>query len=41
MNEKTTLNGLKFDADLGFQQEAIRAITDIFIGQKECRGASN
>jgi type III restriction enzyme len=28
---------LKFDANLGFQQEAIQAITDIFIGQKVCR----
>ena len=30
---------LKFDANLGFQQEAIQAITDIFRGQKVC--ASN
>lgn len=29
---------LKFDANLGFQQEAISAITDIFIGQKICQG---
>ena len=28
---------LKFDANLGFQQEAISAITDIFIGQKVCQ----
>ena len=28
---------LKFDASLSFQQEAIRAITDIFAGQKVCR----
>ena len=28
---------LKFDANLGFQQEAISAITDIFSGQKVCR----
>ena len=28
---------LKFDANLGIQQEAIRAITDIFAGQKVCR----
>lgn len=27
---------LKFDANLGFQQEAIEAITDIFLGQKVC-----
>lgn len=27
---------LKFDANLGFQQEAIQAITDIFAGQKVC-----
>jgi len=32
------MNGLKFDADLGFQQDAIRAITDIFNGQKICTG---
>ena len=29
---------MKFDANLGFQQEAISAITDIFIGQKICQG---
>ncbi len=29
---------LQFDANLGFQQEAIRAITDIFQGQKVCAG---
>ena len=28
---------LKFDANLGFQQEAISAITDIFAGQKVCQ----
>ena len=28
---------LKFDANLGFQQEAILAITDIFAGQKVCQ----
>lgn len=28
---------LKFDANLGFQLEAISAITDIFIGQKVCQ----
>ena len=28
---------LKFDANLGFQQEAISAITDIFVGQKVCQ----
>ena len=28
---------LKFDANLGFQQEAISAITDIFAGQKICQ----
>ncbi len=28
---------LKFDANLGFQQEAIQAITDIFLGQKVCQ----
>ena len=28
---------LKFDANLGFQQEAISAITDIFAGQKACQ----
>jgi len=28
---------LKFDANLGFQQEAIQAITDIFAGQKVCQ----
>lgn len=28
---------LKFDASLGFQQEAISAVTDIFAGQKVCR----
>ena len=28
---------LKFDANLGFQQEAIQAITDIFAGQKICQ----
>ena len=28
---------LKFDANLGFQQEAISAITDVFSGQKVCR----
>ena len=28
---------LKFDANLGFQLEAISAITDIFKGQKVCR----
>ena len=27
---------LKFDANLGFQHEAIQAITDIFLGQKVC-----
>lgn len=29
---------LKFDANLGFQQEAVSAITDIFAGQKVCQG---
>ena len=28
---------LKFDANLGFQQDAIQAITDIFLGQKVCQ----
>ncbi|MBQ9776228.1 MAG: DEAD/DEAH box helicase family protein [Lentisphaeria bacterium] len=28
---------LKFDANLGFQQEAISAVTDIFAGQKACQ----
>ncbi len=28
---------LKFDANLGFQQEAISAVTDIFVGQKACQ----
>ena len=28
---------LKFDANLGFQLEAISAITDIFDGQKVCQ----
>ena len=28
---------LKFDASLGFQQEAVQAITDIFRGQKVCQ----
>ena len=32
------MNELKFDANLGFQLEAISAITDIFNGQKVCRG---
>lgn len=32
-----TMNELKFDANLGFQQEAILAITDIFLGQKVCQ----
>ena len=31
------MNELKFDANLGFQLEAISAITDIFDGQKVCR----
>ena len=28
---------LEFDANLGFQQQAIQAITDIFAGQKVCQ----
>ena len=31
------MNELKFDANLGFQLEAISAITDIFDGQKVCQ----
>ena len=29
---------LKFEANLGYQQDAIRAIVDIFDGQKDCKG---
>ena len=29
---------LKFDGNLGFQREAIQAITDVFRGQKVCPG---
>ena len=31
------MHELKFDANLGFQQEAVQAITDIFAGQKVCQ----
>ena len=31
------MKDLKFDANLGFQLEAIQAITDIFDGQKVCQ----
>ena len=29
---------LKFEANLGYQQDAIKAIVDIFDGQKDCKG---